>query len=308
MVMKNGENASAGQVKPVQEAPKQEEAPKAAKPAFRIESAKKRKRYGNYLLYGDYGTGKSTLSASASLVPEMSKVLYINAEAGDESIKHYDIDIVDVTNFSQFARVHEYLRVHCDLRDRYIEEKDKDAKAKLIKYEATLKGLEQNEVEEPTLYRTCVIDSLTEVQKYCMYQLLGIQMGKHALDLTPDPPQWDEWNKSAEMIRLLVRTFRDLPMHTIVVCARAQEQDHQKRFHYYPLLPGKLANEVQGFFDVVGYLVSGSTEGGEMHRRLWLEPGETFKAKNRFVDFKDRYLDNPQMADLARLSLAPKSA
>jgi len=233
-------------------------------------------------------------------------VLYINAEAGDESIKSFDIDLVDVTNFSQFARVHEYLRQHCKLRDSYKDDGSQEARQKLIQYEASLKGLEEGDIDEPTLYYTVVIDSLTEVQKYCMYQLLGIEVGRYALDLEPETPQWTEWGKSAEMIRLLIRTFRDLPLHTIVVCGQAQEQDHQKRFHYGPLLPGKLANEVQGFFDVVGYFVAQPTEGGEMYRRLWLEPGQTFKAKNRFRDFDGRYLDNPSMADLAKLSLASK--
>lgn len=279
---------------------------KVAKPAFRIQSAKARKRYMNGMFYGDYGTGKSTLAATASEVPEMKHVLFVNAEAGDESIKHMDLDLIDVSNFGQFARVHEFLRLHCKLRDQWLNDKDEEAKKKLLYYEMTLKGLEEGEVTEPTLYHTVIIDSLTEVQKYCMYQLLGIQVGQYALDLAPESPQWDEWGKSAEMMRLLVRTFRDLPIHVFMVCGRGQEQDHQKRFHYYPLLPGKLANEIQGFFDVVGYLVAEPTEGGGMHRRLWLEPGQTFKAKNRFRDFKDRYIDDPTIADLARLTLENK--
>ena len=305
MAQKNGEKKSSTQnVKAVKE-----ENPKAAKPAapaFKIESAKKRKRFGNYLFYGDYGVGKTTLAASASEVPEMKNVIFINAEAGDESIKHLDIDIVNISNYSQFARVHEYLRLHCKYRDAWLNDKDKGAYDKLVQYEATLKGAEVEDVGEPTIYHTVVIDSLTEVQKYCMYQLLGIQVGEWALDMAPDSPEWGEWNRSAEMIRLLVRTFRDLPLHTIFVCGQASEQDHQKKYHRQPLLPGKLANEVQGFFDVVGYMVAGPTEGGEMHRRLWITPGETYRAKHRFVGFDGKYIDHPSMADLAKLKLAEK--
>lgn len=293
-----------GKVAKVEEKPKPKPAP--ARPAFSIQPAKARKRYGNYLFYGDYGVGKSTLAATAAEVPEMRYVLYVNAEAGDESIKDFDIDLVDVQNFSQFARVHEYLRLHCRRRDEYVEKDSEEAKKELIHYESILKGLDPSDIDEPTLYYTAVIDTLTEVQKYCMYQLLGIEVGKYALDLAPENPQWDEWGKSAEMIRLLIRSFRDLPIHTIFVCGRSQEQDHQKRFHYNILLPGKLANEVQGFFDVVGYMVSAPTEGGDTHRRLWLEPGQTFKAKNRFREFEGRYLDNPAMADLVKLALTPK--
>lgn len=280
-------------------APAQAAAP--AGPAFRVQSSKNKKRYSNTLLYGDYGVGKTTLAASASDVPEMRDVFFVNAEGGDESILgHYDFDSVDISSFTQFAKMYEYLRLHCKYRDMYVKDKSSEAKSWLIKYEEMLKG---EEILEPKLYHTVIVDSLTEVQKYCMYQLLGIKVGEYSLDLPPSQPEWTEWGQSAEMIRLLVRTFRDLPMHTIFVCAMGSEQDHQKKYHYGPLLPGKLANEILGFFDTVGFMVAGPTEGGDMHRRLWLEPGQTFKAKNRFRDFKDRYIDYPTMADLAKLQI-----
>jgi len=272
-------------------------APKQAAPAFRIEAAKQRKRYLNFLVYGDYGVGKSYLIGTASEVPEMKDVLYISAEGGDLTIEGFDLDIVPVYNYAQFARVHEFLRLHCKYRDAY-REGNTVAKEKLIKLEAMLRGVDEGSIKEPKLYNTVGVDSLSEVQKYCMYQLLGIKVGEFSLDIEPETPQWAEWGKSAEMIRLLVRSFRDLPMHVLFVCARAEEQDHQKRFHYKPLLPGKLANEIQGFFDVVGYLMAAPTEGEGMHRRLWLEPGQTFQAKNRFTDFKERYLDDPSMSKL----------
>ncbi len=279
-------------VRPVAQPAKAEARP--AQPAFKIESTARRKRYSNALFYGDYGVGKTTLAASASEVPEMRDVLFINAEGGDESIKYFDLDLVTISNFGQFARVQEFLRRHCINRDKY-RDGDQEARTTLIKYESALKGIPEEEIDEPKLYNTVIVDSLTEVQKYCMYQLLGIKIGEFELDVPPDQPEWSEWGKSAEMIRLLVRTFRDLPMHTIFVCAMGTDQDHQKKYHYQPLLPGKLANEVLGFFDTVGFMTAGRTEGGELIRRLYLEPGQTFKAKNRFPNFKENYIDNPSM-------------
>lgn len=289
----------------------QQQKPKKAQPAFQIKSAKKTKRYLNALFYGDYGVGKSTLVASAAEVPEMKDVLFISAEAGEESIKDFDLDLVPIGNYSQFARVHEFLRVHCKHRDIYQGDQPGDkeqSKQKLIELETMFKGLEEDEIpDEPTLYYTVCIDSLTEVQKYCMYQLLGIKVGEFSLDIPPDQPQFQEWGQSAEMMRLLVRTFRDLPLNALFVCGQSVEQDHQKRYNYKPLLPGKLANEVQGFFDVVGYYVAAPQEGGDMMRRLWLEPGTTFNAKNRFRDFNHRYIDYPDMAKLAQYTLAKEA-
>jgi len=275
--------------------------PPAAKPTFLIRRSLTYDRYLNALLYGDYGVGKSFLAATAAEVPRMQRVLYINAEGGDASVEHFDMDIIDISNYTQFARVYEFLKVHCRYRDSYKQDsKNKEARDKLRRLEAMFREVDLDEIDEPTLYHTVVGDSLTEIQKYCMYQLLGITIGTFQLDATPDVPELGDWNRSAEMIRLLVRTFRDLPINVIFVCARGETQDQHKRFHYAPLLPGKLGNEIRGFFDVVGYLVSAPTEGGEILRRLWLEPGQTFTAKNRFKDFDALYIDSPSMAELAK--------
>lgn len=258
------------------------------------------RRWRNFLFYGDYGVGKTTLAASACEVPEMLDVIMASAEAGEMSVEEVypELDVVPITAYNQFARFHEFLKLHCKARDEGNEDY-------LRKLEARFRGVPESEIEKPRKYRTVIVDSLTEVQKYCMYQLLGIKVGEFALDIEPEQAQYAEWNKSAEMIRLLVRTFRNMPIHTIFVCARAVEQDEAKRFHYSPLLPGKLASEVQGFFDVVGFMVAAPNEGGDIQRRLWLVPGKTFQAKNR-LNFKGSYIDNPKMADLMKYSLKPE--
>jgi hypothetical protein len=295
-----GNLRGAAQAAPVAPTPP---AARSAEPAFQIVAARKRERYLNALVYGDYGVGKTTLIATASEVPKMRDVLFIDAEAGDASIENIDLDLVSISNYPQFARVHEFLRLHCKFRDAWLTKKDREAYTKLVKLEALFRGCAPEEITQPKMYRTVCVDSLTEVQKYCMYQLLGIKIGAFALDMEPEIPQFAEWNRSAEMIRLLVRSFRDLPMHALFVCARAEEQDQMKRYHYNPLMPGKLAYELQGFFDVVGYYVAAPTEGGDVHRRLYLVPGQTFRAKHRFSDFEGKYIDNPRMADLAKYNI-----
>ena len=51
------------------------------------------------LIYGDSGKGKSVLAASASLVPEMSPVLFLNAEGGTLSVSKFYPDIYISRNF-----------------------------------------------------------------------------------------------------------------------------------------------------------------------------------------------------------------
>lgn len=264
---------------------------------FLITSAKASSKYLKMMIYGDFGTGKTTLASTAQDVPEMRDVLFIDAESGSMSIAHRDdIDVVKIVSYSQFARIHEFLRMYCKYRDAG------DTNS-LIKLEAMFKGLDPSQIKQPKMYRTVIVDSLTEVQKYCMYQLLGIKIGDHMLDLEPDSPQFQEWNKNAEMIRLLVRSFRNLAMNVIFVASRMEDQDEKKRMIFQPALPGKLANEVLGFLDVVGYYVAvPNADGTEIRRRLYLAPSPVFKAKNRFTNFKGTYLDDPTMSDIWNIS------
>lgn len=267
------------------------EAPKPAprKTPFVINSVKRKDRRLNGLFYGDFGVGKTTLAASAADVPSMCDVLYIDAEAGDMSLEERDnVDVIQISTYNQFARVYEFLRLHCKARDAGDLEG-------LSKLETHYKGLKdpvpKNKVKK---YQTVVIDSITEVQKYCMYMLLGIEVGSFELDMEPQAAQFAEWGKAAEMIRLLVRSFRDLPMHVIFVAAENTTEDEAKRQLKTPALPGKLSKEIQGFLDVVGYLYAASTDQG-MRRRLFLEPGKTWNAKNRAQWIKRPYIDDPTM-------------
>ncbi len=266
---------------------------------FKLESVQTRARYLKILIYGDYGAGKTTLSGTATDVPAMNDVLFINAEAGDLSLAQRadDLDTITITNYTQFARIYEFLRAHCRARDQ----KDN---VELARLEGLVRGCLPEEVKKPRHFRTVIIDSLSEVQRYCMMSLLGVQLEKIQLDVTPGIPEFKEWGQSADMIRTLVRAFRDLPMNVIFVCSQKAEQDEQKKYHYTLHLPGKLANDVQGFLDIVGYLAVGNTpiskEGEEQHaapRRLFLAPTTYFSAKSR-INGRIQFIDDPTIAKI----------
>jgi hypothetical protein len=283
-------------------------APRA--PAFRIVSAGRTVRYSKVMVYADYGVGKTTFASSADDVEEMQYVLFIDAEAGDMSLSDRpNIDVVRITSFQQMARVQEFLRLHCQWREQYTDgspEQKVSAREELIKLEVRFRGRdEEDTTTEPRLYRTVIVDSLSEVQKYCMYQLLGISVGTQRLDVETTTPEWAEWGKQADMIRLLVRTFRDLPMHVIFVCSEQVGEDEKKRRIRKPNLSGKLSGEVQGFLDTVGYMVLFKGEDGEYKRRLYLTPGQTFSAKHRLPGNTTAYIDEPTMAKLRALAPAP---
>lgn len=244
------------------------------------------------MVYGDYGMGKTTLAGSASKVESMQDVLMIDAEAGDLSLSGYEgVDVVRVKNYKMASHVQEFLKMHCRLRD------DDDIDG-LRDLEAQLKQVDPKTIEVPRKYNTVLVDTLTEVETYCMYQLLGIGPNTR-LDEETNVAEWPEFRRNFNMIQRFVRTFRDLPLHVIMTCSQQYTQDDQKRFNFAPSLTGKLSGAVQGFFDVVGYLTIVSEEGKAV-RRLWVQPVERFAAKNRFVAFKESYFDNPTIGGILK--------
>ena len=219
------------------------------------------------------------------------------------------IDRIRVTNYFTLGRVQEFLKLHCRLR----EEGDDD---KLREIEAKLRGIDPEDIETPRRYKTVILDSLTEAEVFCMYQLLGIN-DTTKIDDEVASAEWAEYKKQHSMVARLVRAYRDLPMNVLMTCARSYTQDEQKRFNYSPQMTGKLASQVQGFVDMVGYLTSGAVaavEGGETNektigRRMYVQPVGRFAAKNRFSMFKGTYFDNPTMETIFRsVGLLPKLA
>jgi len=265
---------------------------------FQIHKPRLDQHYMKLLVYGDYGAGKTVLAASSDDVPEMKEVLYIDAEAGDLALSDRPhLDVVRIKKYAELARIYEYLRLHVRLRD----EGTPEAYAKLAELERRLKGLD-TAPETPTLYQTVVIDSLTEVQTYLMYSLLGMDPDNWALDAQPNAAEWGEWRASSDMIQLLARQFRDLPMHVIFVLSQ-QEIEDKKQLLKRINLPGKLASKIQGFWDMVGYLVSLKDGEGITRRRLYLNKVDnSFQAKHRFRHITVDYVDEPSITKLLDLA------
>lgn len=273
-------------------------------PPFEIQSLTNADRWIKLLVYGGYGAGKTRLCGTAARVKGMRDILCINAEAGDLTIQtevevlsdedKSHIDTIRVANFRQFSRVQEFLKVHCTFRDMPFDEG-----------EPKLKALEARlfPSRDPSLparrYNTAIIDSATEIETYCMYQLLGITDNQRIDDDTA-APEWAEYKKNnAQMLRA-IRAYRDLKMNLLITAAAAYVQDENKRFIYAPALTGKLAKQVQGFMDVVGFIhVTTAAEGGKVHRML-AHPTPRVDAKCRFSNFKQPHWDNPTIESILK--------
>jgi phage nucleotide-binding protein len=229
---------------------------------LRIVKAADRPSYINMLIYGNSGMGKTRLGGSADSVPDMRKVLVIDVEGGTLTLTHSNphVDIVRVETWAEVQAVYDEL------------------------YAGN------------TGYNTCVIDSLTEVQKFNMYTIMKDVKLAHP-ERSEDVPSMREWGVNLEQMRKFVRAFRDLPMN-VIFTALAREEKNQKTgmIHKKPSLSGKLADEVAAFLDIVCYMYVKEIDG-EMRRMLLTTSTDEYVAKDRTGKLP-LVIQNPTMLEI----------
>jgi len=196
--------------------------------------------YLNLLVFGEPGAGKTYLAGTAQDHPKTSPVLVLDVEGGTTTLRHRpDVDVIQVRSIEQIIAVHN----------------------KLV-------------TDNKGYYKTVVIDSLTELQKLDLSDIMK-ELVQRRPDRDPDVPDVREWGKTGVHMRKIVRHFRDLPMNTILTALVDPYKDSTGSVVYYPNLPGKMRTELAGFFDVVGYLYTRPSEEGE----------ENGQAINRIIQF-----------------------
>lgn len=133
-------------------------------------------------------------------------------------------------------------------------------------------------------YKTFCIDSITELQKLDMKEIMTAAFKRNPDKVDIDVPSVREWGKSGNHMREILRAAKDLPMHVIVTALEAHETDDQTGItKYYPSIPGKLRGEIPGFFDIVGRLEAKVKPGNSGEIIRVLQTAKTVKviAKDR---------------------------
>ena len=164
-----------------------------------------------------YGPSGVGKTVFASTAPR--PILWLEAEGGTHSISdRTDIDVARVTG--------------------------------LETYREALVFLEKN----PETYQTVVLDSIPETGVAVMSQIM-----KAAVEADEDrdeySPLFKEWGRLTGVMRSIVRSFRDLPMHTIFTALEREDADEMTgRIKVRPRLSPTLADELPGYMDFVGYM------------------------------------------------------
>jgi phage nucleotide-binding protein len=229
---------------------------------LRVVKAIERPPFINMLVYGNSGVGKTRLGGSADAVPQMRKVLIIDIEGGTLTLSHSyrNVDIVRVETWAQMQAV----------------------------YDELLTG--------NTGYNTVVVDSLTEIQKFNMYDIMtGLK--KKNPDRDEDVPSMREWGINLEQMRKFVRAFRDAPFNVIFTALSKEEKNARTGIiHKMPSLSGKLAGEVAAFLDIVCYMYKKEVNGDLQHMILTTST-EEFIAKDRTGKLP-LVIQNPTMTEI----------
>lgn len=275
-----------------------------------VSGVKNANTYLKIFLYGEFGAGKTVLSAQAVDVKSLRDVLFINIESGITSVigsgAIENSDLLDIVpenglkDFETFVRIHEMLVKYCQARD----DDDQDRLDKMAK---------RYGFDPEKRYKTVIIDSLSELNQISLSRAFGDDQNDLLGSSESDDTRRDFGKNRAAMVKT-IRAFRNLPMNVIATCGSQWDEDERKKIKYMPRLTGQLAKEVQAYWDVVGFLTTsakkGEGEGDEatMHRRLWLQPIGKFDAKNRLASQDQPYLDNPTMGKLVSLLTKAKRA
>lgn len=217
--------------------------------------------YLNVLVYGDAGVGKTQLGGTANDHKATAPVLVLDVEGGAATLrKRPDVMVVRVKSIVDLMKI----------------------------YAEVDKAIATNAEDAP---KTVMVDSLTELQKLDMNDIMRALLGQNP-DRDPDVPSQREWGKSSNHMRQIIRKFRDLPCNVIFTAlAKRDQDDNAGTVVTVPSLPGKLATEAPAFLDVVGYMFT-QIEDNKIERRMLCQPSRTKLAKDRLGVFGD-VLRNP---------------
>jgi len=207
----------------------------------------------NGFIYGDAGVGKTYLLGTAVGDPRMSPALVIDSEGGMATLRKLkDVDILTVRSMKDIEKIGSDLARSIDKGKMY--------------------------------YKTVAIDSLTELADLDMRNVMKEAYAKNPEKVHPDVPSPREWGIVRNHMRLIVRHFRDLPCHTVwtghVTIVEADAEKAQPR-KFFPGFAGKLAREIPGFMDIVGYYSQKANAEGVITRTLQFQGTDRVIAKDR---------------------------
>lgn len=219
------------------------------------------------LLYGDVGSGKTTLAATAQDSPEMRNVVIMNIEGGLISIAHRtDIKQIPIKSVDEIEVEFWALRNKAD--------KYKDV-------------------------RTVVIDSGTELQTLNLEQIsmeavAAQRKSRSGRERIADDLWQEDYGRSTSTLKRVFRWYKDLPYHVVItalakhvypkVSSNVNLEDVDP-IAVMPTFTAKLGAAVMGYVDMVWYCYY-DTDDNKF--KMLTRPHGPYRAKTRGRFFAER--------------------
>ena len=172
----------------------------------------------NALIYGEAGVGKTYFCATAQLTERGADVLFLDAEGGTRTLRGSQIDVVQITEWSDLVNV--------------------------------LGFLDQSEHK----YKTVVLDTLDEFARLCLMHVMGID--GRTLDI--NSPEIRDWSFVTNFFGTMIRSYRQLSyqkgMHVLCTAHEYVGETANKVPIRRPNLSPRVAVDVTSALDIVGYM------------------------------------------------------
>lgn len=247
------------------------------------------------IVFGEYGTGKTTLLGSSANDERTFPGLLLDFEGGAEvaieskvvAIPKEDFGKVDNLELGQIHSIR--IKTWDDLE--YVLDKF---------YEAEYS-------EEGLPYKFLGVDSLSEINylnlRYCVDNAIQIKPRKN-----PEMYEIGDYGSSGNMMRRLVREFRDLPIHVVFSALPQEETDTlTAKKTVRPNLVGKLTGEIPGLVHVVGYLAVETGTDDKPERVIYFQPDGRLAVKDNTEGGKlGNEIVEPTISKMMDLALAKK--
>lgn len=200
------------------------------------------------LMYGASGSGKTR--ACAHLTKAGYKPLFVSAESGTQSLKEYEIPLVDISTDDSGKAL--------PLEKRF------DRLGEVYKF------IQSGKHDFDTIY----VDSLTEINKCLIAQLKSMPEYQ-------DPKQTLKmYGQNLEMMVRLARAFRDLPYNVVLVALESVEKDEVGRRFTTADFIGQVANHLPPLMDEVLNLQVVEKDGKQV-QQFQCQLGNNVKCKDR---------------------------
>lgn len=256
--------------------------------------------YLKMLVYAQGGIGKTVLAATTSQLD--GDTLFISAERGTKSIRLKKwaerinlekIHVVGMDNFIDFNDYYEFLYDHVEMvkqYDRYRKSGDNTNASKILE---SIWKQQSDEVrkkgEMPRIYRTVVIDSLTEVQRRSLDRIVDTRTGQvnpgsitRGVKFESNRTTLQDYGDNTQQMRKLVRAFRDLDMNVIFTALESEIQDEMTgKVTVRPALTDKLWQDVNGYVDIVARMFTTTNKEKQTVRKIAFQPYANYTAKDR---------------------------